>query len=68
MADAIKSTAERIRRAQSAAEYAATELIRAGERYTNDLSSDDRMWRRRDLLQAARTYGRAMDRLTMVRK
>lgn len=69
MNDKAKSRAERIRDAQSRAEHAMTELLYAAERYREDSqSADDRMWRRRDVLRTARAYGRAIDRLTTVRR
>lgn len=64
----LKSTADKIKDAQERAEYAMTSLLEFVELYPEAQTASSRAIRRRDVLRAARRYGRAMDRLTAVRR
>jgi hypothetical protein len=48
-------------------EETATELMYAAEKWAAAMTSHDAKFRRRELLRAARDYGRAMDALARVR-
>lgn len=63
-----KSTAARVIDAQLRVESAMTELLEAAERYESGATAPDRTWRRQALLKSARRYGRAMDRLAVIRR
>jgi hypothetical protein len=57
------STANQIDTAMNKLEVAISVLIKRARAYP----ADDEVWQTRELLEAAREYGRAMQRLTRVR-
>lgn len=63
----IKSKAQRIRDAMTRAEENATSLLYAAELCNAGLPVSDAIHRRREVLRAARAYGRSMDRISKVR-
>lgn len=64
----MSNLAQRHRRAVGDMESAALELLRYAERFLQNLTStQDRVNRSREILEAARTYGTAIRRLAKLR-
>jgi hypothetical protein len=66
---AKQTAAQRLTSAVNRLEEATTQLLRQAERFSYQVTSDtDQQWRRRSLLEAGRLYGKALDRLSRVRR